>query len=227
MLSALIITAISIAPREISPLLKEVVKWHVSYRWYAFVLLVPPALMLIAAGINHIFFQEFPDLTQYGRLNDLFPAFNPILAIIAHFLIVGVGEEVGWRGFALPRLQTRCAAMKAVLILGPLWGFWHLPTFMIDNSPLTSLGTAVFFSIASIPISVVYSWLFNSTRGSLFIVSLWSTSTTLAFGSQAAIGIIPVIMYVGLMFIAMIIANRRGTEDLASKPKLTLDTYPD
>jgi membrane protease YdiL (CAAX protease family) len=146
-----------------------------------------------------------------------------VLTAIAHILIVGIGEEVGWRGFALPRLQSKHTALKSTLILAPLWGFWHLPTFLFVNDLLTGFGLAIFFSVLSIPIAIIYTWLYNSTGGSLFIVSLWSTSTTLAIGSSAAKDIIPIIISTLLIIVAMLITNLTNTENLSRQAKVTLD----
>ena len=129
-----------------------------------------------------------------------------------HFLIVGVGEEVGWRGFALPRLQIQRSALRATLILSIFWGFWHLPTFLFENSLVAGLGMALFFVFITFPVAVIYTWLYNGTGGSLLITSLWSTSTTLAIASAAARGIIPIVFTVFLIVIVMILANQRGSD---------------
>ena len=223
LLSALIVTVGSLGLTGVRALLGGLGKVRVGLQWYAFVLLVPPLLFLAAALINYSVTGEWAALLQYGQLGDMFPGLGLVLTAIAHILIVGTGEEVGWRGFALPRLQNKHTALKSTLILAPLWGFWHLPTFLFDNDLLTGFGLAIFFTVLSIPIAIIYTWLYNSTGGSLFIVSLWSTSTTLAIGSSAAKGIIPIIISALLIIMAMLITNLTNTENLSRQAKVTLD----
>jgi membrane protease YdiL (CAAX protease family) len=80
-------------------------------------------------------------------------------------LMIPIGEEIGWRGFALPRLQQRYGPLKASLLLGLGWGLWHLPMFLMAGVPFgwLLLGMVLFL----VPGSVIYSWVFNRTRGLL------------------------------------------------------------
>jgi uncharacterized protein len=82
-------------------------------------------------------------------------------------IIVGLFEEVGWRGFALPRLQLRLDAIWAALVLGVLWALWHLPELISEP---TGQRPPVQFVIWTLALSVIFSWLYNSTNGSLPIV---------------------------------------------------------
>ena len=95
------------------------------------------------------------------------------LFVIVFFLGGPLGEEPGWRGFALPRLQRRYGPLVGSLILAPLWAFWHLPVFWVPawNYPPTILNI-VMFVIASIALTIVLTWVFNNTKGSVFIAVL-------------------------------------------------------
>ena len=82
-------------------------------------------------------------------------------------IIVGLFEEVGWRGFALPRLQRRLDAIWAALVLGVLWALWHLPELISDP---TRQRPPLQFVVWALALSVIFTWLYNSTNGSLPIV---------------------------------------------------------
>ena len=89
-------------------------------------------------------------------------------------------EEIGWRGFALPRLQRRHGPLVAALVLGVLWALWHLPQFLVPTWAASSGGGGVsgiaLFVLVAVAFSVVLSWVFNNTRGGLLIVVLVHTS---------------------------------------------------
>ncbi|MDR4945451.1 CPBP family intramembrane glutamic endopeptidase [Neobacillus cucumis] len=94
-----------------------------------------------------------------------------------------MSEEIGWRGFALPRMQSGFGALKASLLMGVLWALWHLPHFLTDaqrGGPGTSLSilyiNVTIFIIMCIAISIIFTWVFNHTQGSLFISILLHTS---------------------------------------------------
>ncbi len=207
MVAAIVVTAVTSGMPGIKQLISGLGRYRVSWHWYAFVLFIPPLLFVGAAAINYLLFGEWPVWGNYGRIEDLFPGLGLLGTAVLHFLIVGIGEEVGWRGFALPRLQSKRTALRATVVLSVLWGFWHLPTFLFENSLFAGLGMALFFVLITFPVAVIYTWLYNGTGGSLLITSLWSTSMTLAIGSAAAIGIVPIIMTVFIFIIAMILAN--------------------
>ena len=86
----------------------------------------------------------------------------------------GFGEEIGWRGFALPRLQKEHNALKATIILGFAWVIWHIPTFFyletyVNMGPFLLVGMMIGIMLGE----VMLTWLYNSTGGSVFMVALW------------------------------------------------------
>src|SRR5215472_15440508 len=86
-------------------------------------------------------------------------------------------EELGWRGFALPRMQARRPAFAASLLLGLLWGLWHLPLMMARGLPLTTAGLIqlAFFILLVTAWAVLFTWVYNNTNGSLFLMVLMHT----------------------------------------------------
>ncbi len=119
-------------------------------------------------------FQGFPNSSIV-----YFLVFSLVNFILIFFGGGPLGEEPGWRGFALPRLQTRYGALKGTLFLGVVWTFWHLPDFLTSaqgGGPGT--GWSDFFTnlpiflVMVLAISIVMTWVYNNTRGSLFIAIL-------------------------------------------------------
>jgi uncharacterized protein len=101
-------------------------------------------------------------------------------------LLIGFGEEIGWRGFALPRLQTGRSALAAALILSVFWALWHLPLFSFATG-LESMGLVVvpgwlFFIVIG---SVLLAWVYNDTGGSVLIVSVFHGTLDIAINSPS------------------------------------------
>ena len=127
----------------------------------------------------------WPELGEFGRSEEfaflgLFPYW------VANIIFFGFGEEVGWRGFALPRLQTGRSALLAALILSFFWAGWHIPLFWFAMG-LKSMGLAGvlgwFFSLVTG--SVLLAWIYNSTGGSVLIVSIFHGTLDIAITSPA------------------------------------------
>jgi membrane protease YdiL (CAAX protease family) len=138
------------------------------------------------------------------------------------------GEEGGWRGFALPRLQKQIGPLLGTIILGILWGAWHLPLMLIPAQ--NTLGHAVtltlllFFFLEITAKSISYTWLFNNTGGSLLIATLFHAAASInGHDIEQLFGKVDVMVphlaaAIGFGGVALlIIALTRGT--LSYKPK--------
>lgn len=90
------------------------------------------------------------------------------------FIFVGVAEEFGWRGYALDRLQARFSAASSSVILGLIWGLWHLPLFFIPGSNQQAAGIVPYL-LQIIVFSVWFTWLCNNSNGSIFAVIIFHT----------------------------------------------------
>jgi membrane protease YdiL (CAAX protease family) len=97
------------------------------------------------------------------------------LFILPFFLtdFISNGEEIGWRGYVLPRLQAKYSALTATLILGVIWGFWHLPKYLTHFS----VPSFAWFMGHTMAAAVLYTWLYNNTKGSLLLVTLFHASS--------------------------------------------------
>jgi membrane protease YdiL (CAAX protease family) len=130
--------------------------------WYAVVVIGFPALNLAAARI------VAPDFL--ARL----PAWDRLLFLLPLTFVTDtgpLGEEFGWRGFALPRLLQRGRPLAAALILGAIWWAWHLPTFFIPQLSQHQLSIPIFL-VNSLALSVIMTWLYQRTRGDLLLMIL-------------------------------------------------------
>jgi membrane protease YdiL (CAAX protease family) len=119
------------------------------------------------------------------------PALSLVLAYPVSFVvstIIGgpLGEEPGWRGFALPRLQRLRGPLVGNLILGPLHVFWHLPYFLIPQwgTPRDTTLDLVWYLLSGIALTFIYAWVFNNTKGSVLLVILLHASVDAFFVSQ-------------------------------------------
>jgi uncharacterized protein len=170
-LSAFLMTSITEGTQGVGRLLCQLALWRVTFKWYLFALIGLPAIMVLSV----VFLPEA--LASFQGPAGLAPL--PMLALFVYIFFLGgpLGEEPGWRGFALPRLQRRYGPLVGSLILGPIWAFWHLPIFWIPawNFPPTILNIVMFVTAATV-FTVVMTWIFNNTKGSLFIAVLVHTS---------------------------------------------------
>jgi len=153
-------------------LLARLRRWRVPAVWYMVALLTPAALNGTALLLHAALGGATPELPgQLAPEQQLVP---PALLPI-YFLIPSCAEEVGWRGYALPRLQRRHTALTASVLIGLVWAVWHLPMAFVSGS---TQGTIPFGSyiVATIATAVLFTWLYNSSGGSLLLVTLLHAS---------------------------------------------------
>jgi membrane protease YdiL (CAAX protease family) len=213
-LSAFIMTGITEGREGVGRLLRQLVLWRVGFRWYLFALIGLPAIMVLSV----IFLPGA--LASFQGLATLSPLFLLALFVYVFFLGGPMGEEPGWRGFALPRLQRRYGPLVGSLILGPIWAFWHLPLFWAPawNLPPTILNI-VMFVIAATAFTIVMTWVFNNTKGSLLIAVLVHTSFDMVLAILNGLFPVPIVndygsnvpVLIGLGVLALVlVALTRG-----------------
>src|ERR687898_235280 len=198
---AIVLPAMVLGRGALRKLLGRLLIWRVNPLWYLVVVLGPVALAGGVVGLN----------TLLGG-----PALSlgmPLLGV-AFFLAFSIfpgsalGEEIGWRGYALPRLQTGRSALSASLILAPIWALWHLPLWLTGD-PFKTPIFFVPFVAGVFAFSVLLTWVYNSTGGSLLMVVLIHATVNLPvtlvrddLGPQATV---PVLLYFGLLVVAAIV----------------------
>lgn len=188
-IAALILTWNAEGGPGLRGLLRRLGIWRVGIGWYGVALLWPAGVSLLTTAIAMLLGSAAPAFSQPPILAlaplpaDVMAA-TPVLALLPALFfqqtLLGssMGEELGWRGYALPRLQLRHSAFRASLELGLVWAMWHLPLWLAKGHPIqgAALGWAGLNLLAT---SVVFAWLLNNTRGSLLLALLLHSSIAL------------------------------------------------
>jgi membrane protease YdiL (CAAX protease family) len=154
-------------------LLSRFLIWRVGIRWWVIALFFAVIPSVAALYLFELLGGPPVDWSGLPSLYTVVPMF--ILLTIA----AGIGEEFGWRGFLLPRLQTRHNALVSSLIIGVLWAIWHIPLFLIEGTfqnVLQSQGgllpAVLGYSLFVIVSSIWFTWVFNNTRGSVLLAAV-------------------------------------------------------
>jgi uncharacterized protein len=162
-LAAILVLALTTGKGGVVTLLRRMVRWRVRPVWYAVALLLPVAISGGAALLNVVVLgASAPSPAELGAWSGLVPTFFLLLLVPG---IGGAWEEPGWRGYALPKLQGGHSALLASLILGVVWAFWHLPLMVIGQIHLSD-------PVYIVAWTVVFTWVFNNTNGSVLIAML-------------------------------------------------------
>jgi membrane protease YdiL (CAAX protease family) len=202
-LVAIVLTAVEGGRNGLRDLLGRLLRWRVAVQWYALVLFAPAVLMVCALVINAVLEATTLRLPTVGN-------WAAVLALFVFTLLFGgpLGEEIGWRGYALPRLQSRQSSLVASVVLGAVWGLWHLPLFWIEGSLQAGI-PATWFVASIVAESIVYTWVYNHTRGSLLPVCLFhaaiNTWAKLILLPALAAGLRPLLLAFGAEVVLAVI----------------------
>jgi membrane protease YdiL (CAAX protease family) len=162
-IAALWLTARAEGNTGVRALLDRVFQWQVPARWYLFAATYMAAIKLVAALIHRASTGAWPPFGDE-------PLYLIPLAV-AVSTPFQAGEEIGWRGYALPRLAVRFGFARASVLLGLIWAFWHLPQFFIHEAD-TYGQSFIVYVLQVTALSVAMAWLYAQTRGSLLPVML-------------------------------------------------------
>ncbi|HEX5439080.1 MAG TPA: type II CAAX endopeptidase family protein [Gemmatimonadaceae bacterium] len=159
-LVAVALTALDEGRPAVVALLRRIVRWRVGLQFYAFALLLMPLTKLAVAVL-------------YRGLTGSWPHFgetHPLVLVVATVLstLGQAGEEVGWRGYLLPRLTQRAGLGLASLIVGGIWALWHLPLFIMPGAD-TNGQSFPLYALQITAYSVALAWLYWRTGGSLLL----------------------------------------------------------
>ncbi|WP_295670208.1 type II CAAX endopeptidase family protein [uncultured Mucilaginibacter sp.] len=169
---AFFITIFQYKKAGFTTLLTKIVKWRVNYKWYLFVLLIP-AVCVVPSLCIYLYILHKPLVLSEWYL--------PLILFFIFIPFSPLWEEIGWRGFLLPILQDKFRPLTAAVILGLIWGIWHIPMYLTHNpeGSRTQL-FLVYFIIGTVPITILFVWLFNRT-GSLLITIFFHAAINATF----------------------------------------------
>lgn len=164
-IAALVLSAREGGRRGVATFLGSVLRWRVPLRWYAAALLLPPAVSAAGLAGHALLGGRLPDYPVplppelAGPAGGSAPAATYV-ALLVLFAVGSLGEELGWRGFALPRLQRTHGALGASLIIGVVWAVWHLPLFLMPGTSQAQISFAVYLP-STIAWSIVFTWVYD------------------------------------------------------------------
>src|ERR687898_1752789 len=161
---AIVLTAVVLGRGALRKLLGKLLIWRVNPIWYLVVFLGPVTLTGGVVLLNALMGGPALSLGMTLVGATIFFAFSVVPGS-------ALGEEIGWRGYVLPRLQSRMSALSAALLIAPIWGLWHLPLWLTgepDRTPTLYTG----FVVSAFALSVLTAWVYNSTGGSLLMIVL-------------------------------------------------------
>lgn len=170
LIAAVTVSLISGGIRALRGLVAQLGRWRRPARWYAIALLGPAAVTVAAAGLSVALGArpEGPALPDWSVIAGSFAT---------TLVVVGLFEELGWRGYALPLLQRRLDPLAAAVRLGLIWGLWHLPELLSDPDGQRPVAPFLAFVLAQ---SITLTWLYNSTQAALPIVMISHAATNTA-----------------------------------------------
>jgi membrane protease YdiL (CAAX protease family) len=203
MLSALLVVGLFPGTGGVRPFLRQIRTWRVGTGWYALALFGPMVLLLLDAGVNMLLGGGLPKRwLVFPSPSDSGPG-GLIFFIVQ--LVSGSAEEFGWRGFGLPRLQRRYGAFKASLLIGLIWSTYHLWIIPICPHCLSLTDILVTQYLRLIATSVIYGWMYNSTKGSLFLVMVAHAGHNIATNVMPSVGGSPVIVALSYVAVAVVV----------------------
>jgi uncharacterized protein len=188
-ITSLILTTIEDGTSGLKRLFARLIPWRVSVLWYVVILIGFPAVGMLAGLASLPFGAWHMRMPDWGQF---YYSLIPALTIDPGPL----GEELGWRGFVLPRMLKRWPPFSASVILGMIWGIWHLPAFFIVGLPHKDLAFLALLT-ATVSVSIVDTWIFLRTDGNVLLMILVHLMTNncfkalgIPFGTSVAAGAI-------------------------------------
>ena len=226
LVASLVVTWAASGRRGVEELWGRIKKWRVQPQWYLVAFLLPVVLGLISLTAGVLF-----GGLQLSSYSPLLPVAYFIPFFLYMLVFTGLAEEPGWRGFALPHLQSRYSAEKSSWILGVLWGVWHFPFIIYYN---LSAGVAVPMLIpilaglvlGIVGWTIVNTWIYNST-GSVFVMILlhgWYNTVNSYMLLSFQNALVQFLSAILPWALAIILLRVYGGEDLATKPRPRAET---
>jgi len=203
-LSAILLSRVTEGKTGPQALFHSIRRWRVGIQWYLFILLYPVTIWFLARAIDAVFGRAFefaiPILTYFPPEQ----AYMVAVALVFAFPNT-LGEELGWRGFALPRLQAKHNALVSSIVLGLFWAVWHIPMWIANGM----MGVELLRSSVTITtFAIIITWVYNNTGGSVLLAWLFHASTTITqYFLQTPLTLTDDILRSGVAILIVIIAG--------------------
>lgn len=154
---------------------------------YLIIALLSPFILSLIATIINFFIDKSPIHLSGLLRSKEFPQFNLPTFFIYNLIFFGYGEEVGWQGFALPRIQEKLSALTSSIILTVFWAIWHWPLFFYRPGYSTMDFSGIFgWTFSLLTGSVLLTWLYNSSRASILICAIFHSTIDISFTADFA-----------------------------------------
>jgi membrane protease YdiL (CAAX protease family) len=223
-LAAVIVTGLLSGRAGIRALFRKLLIARAGLRWYAFAIFGIAAICMAAILLGNTFGPTpalpilSPEMPPLSRPLEL------LLSVAFFFILTGVlnGEELAWRGFALPRLQAKYNALVSSVILSVPFTLFHLPLFFDQEM---NMGPFASFAIRAVALTVLFTWLYNHTRGSVLLAYLMHAAFntwTRVFSIDPGYHFQDWMMTLVMVILAGIVVAVAGTEHLSrTNPRVT------
>ncbi len=210
-LAALGVSAIVGGRSGLARLLRGMGRWRIGLSWALIALFSPFVMIALSSAILVAFGQPWPDL---GAIAARFGDSTWLLVWFLGSAVYGLGEEPGWRGFALPRLQARWSVLASAAILAVGWGFWHAPFFVYRFQ--FGVGEIVGFFLGLLAGSIWLAYLYNATGGSVLATMSWHVTWNIVnviamLISTALLSLLSAEVMVAAVIIAVMWKRGRGS----------------
>lgn len=154
---------------------------------YLAIAFLSPFLLAIIAAYTNFFIDKSPVNLSGLLMSKEFPQFNLLAFFIYNIIFFGFGEEVGWRGFALPRFQEKFNALTSSIIMTVFWAVWHWPLFFYRPGYISMDFAGIFgWTFSLLTGSILLTWLYNSSRASILICAVFHSTIDIVFTADLA-----------------------------------------
>lgn len=224
LVASVIVVGLTEGRAGLGDIVRRTVRRRFAPVWWGVVIspAVVAAITVLGAGLAG---QELPAWDDFALFGGL-PATSVFVTFAAVFVVNGVGEEAGWRGFLQDRLQGRLSPLSATLVVAVVWAVWHAPFFLILSTYSGfEARTLIVFPLGLTAGAVILTWVYNHTGRSILAVALWHTiyNMVVATGGASDLlqGVVTGVVMVGATVLVAfeVSARRHGRPSVLGPPQ--------
>lgn len=225
-LAAIILTSLTEGRDGVRLFLKKVLHWRVGFQWYLVVLFGIAAIAYVAIALGTLFGFSAPEISlPYGLPREALIGFLPIFFLTNIFVGGPIAEDIGWRGYVLPKIREKMSTLNASLLIGVIWAIWHLPYFIFPAwSSVVGKVPFIWFALLTTGWSVLFAWVYVNTESILmpilFHAAINTTLGTLGILGQTHGDIVPLIFNTALTWVSVALVVAFYGSDLKRKSEI-------